>query len=312
MKKLLSLLVVFVAVFALAACTPEAEIVEVEVEKIVEVPAPEVEIPAEVTMANIDTLLERDNVQLVDLRNIGDKYAAGYIAGFEIISFFEMLEGNAIARNNGWTWQEDNMLDGDILMNFFDKDADAVILMCGSGTRAGFVKAALEQLGYTNVINAGGIKDYAGDNMVLGLGSYAGTALPAVVTMDNVDKVLEADNVQLVDLRNWQDKMASGYIAGFEMIPFFNYLEAEGYLVRNTGWDFTAADVVDSDILENFFDKDARAIYLMCGSGTRAGFVKAALESLGYTNVVNVGGISNYSGDNLVMGDASYVFPPVA
>ena len=40
--------------------------------------------------------------------------------------------------------------------------------MCGSGTRAGYVKAALEEVGYTAVYNAGGIRDYAGKNMVLG------------------------------------------------------------------------------------------------------------------------------------------------
>jgi len=293
MKKLLSLMMVMVAVFTLAACSPK-----------------EVEIPAEVTMENVDTILERDGIQLVDLRNYSDKMASGYIDGFEIISFFEYLENNALVRNNGWTWQDDNVTDAAILENFFDKEADAIILMCGSGTRAGFVMSALESIGYTNVQNAGGIKDYAGDFMVLGDGAYTTKALPLSVTMANVDSVLDADNVQLVDLRNWQDKMASGYIAGFEMIPFFQYLELEGYLVRTDGnWDFAAEDVVDASILENFFDKDARAIYLMCGSGTRAGFVMAALESLGYTNVVNVGGIADYDGDNRVMGDATYAFP---
>ena len=292
MKKLLSLALVFVAVLTLAACGTKA-----------------VEIPEVITMENIDTLLERDNVQLVDLRNYSDKMASGYIDGFEIISFFEYLENNAIVRNNGWTWQADNLIDEDILANFFNMDADAIIMMCGSGTRAGFVMAALEQMGYENVYNAGGIGDYAGENLVMGDAVYSGKFLPATVTMANIDSVLEADNVQLVDLRNWQDKMASGYIAGFEMIPFFNYLEVEGYLVRTDGWNHLSANIVDADILENFFDKDARAIYLMCGSGTRAGFVMAALEELGYTNVVNAGGISSYEGSNLVMGDATYVFP---
>ncbi|XMB86642.1 rhodanese-like domain-containing protein [Mycoplasmatota bacterium WC44] len=40
----------------------------------------------------------------------------------------------------------------------------------------------------------------------------------------------------------------------------------------------------------------------MCGSGTRAGFVKSALEQLGYTNVHNIGGISSYNGDYKVLG----------
>jgi len=134
--------------------------------------------------------------------------------------------------------------------------------------------------------------------------------LPEEVTMENVDEVLEAQNVQLVDLRNWDDKMNAGYIAGFEMIPFFDYLEQQEILVRTDGdWEFAAADIVDQTMLENFFDKDADAIYLMCGSGTRAGFVMAALESIGYTNVHNAGGIKDYTGDNKVLGDSTYVWP---
>ena len=34
-----------------------------------------------------------------------------------------------------------------------------IILYCRSGRRSGLAKQALEQLGYTNVINAGGIED---------------------------------------------------------------------------------------------------------------------------------------------------------
>ena len=172
MKRIMTL-VALLSVFALSACTREVEvpvevIKEVEVEVIKEVVAEPIALPAVVDMNNIDEFVERENVQLVDLRNYSDKMASGYIAGFEIISFFEYLEGQAIARNNGWTWQEDNMIDGDILRNYFDQDADAIFLMCGSGTRAGFVKAALEQLGYTNVHNVGGIADYSGAFKVLG------------------------------------------------------------------------------------------------------------------------------------------------
>lgn len=174
MKRIMTL-IVLLSVFALAGCTKEVEVpvevikeVEVPVEVIKEVVAEPIEIPAEVNMSNIDLFIERENVQLVDLRNYSDKMSSGYISGFEIISFFEYLEKQAIVRNNGWTWQEDNIVDGDILRNYFDQDADAIFLMCGSGTRAGFVKSALEQLGYTNVYNVGGIADYSGMYKILG------------------------------------------------------------------------------------------------------------------------------------------------
>jgi rhodanese-related sulfurtransferase len=130
--------------------------------------------------------------------------------------------------------------------------------------------------------------------------------IPAEVTMETVDEYLNRDDVQYVDLRNFEDKMASGYIAGFEMLPFFNYFEYEGILVRtDKDWEFASEDVVDQAKLENFFDKD-KTIFLMCGSGTRAGFVKSALEEIGYTNVINVGGIRDYAGDNKVLGYEGY------
>jgi hypothetical protein len=44
----------------------------------------------------------------------------------------------------------------------------------------------------------------------------------------------------------------------------------------------------------------------MCQSGGRAGWVKAALDSLGYENVYNITGWGVYDGDNVVLGDGSY------
>ncbi len=133
--------------------------------------------------------------------------------------------------------------------------------------------------------------------------------IPAEVTMADVDMYLGRPDVQYVDLRNFDDKMASGYIAGFEMIPFFDYLEYEGILVRtDKDWIFDAADIRIATALEGLFDDD-KTIFLMCGSGTRAGYVKAALESLGYDDVINVGGITAYLGGdatNVVLGDDVY------
>jgi len=123
---------------------------------------------------------------------------------------------------------------------------------------------------------------------------------------ENFDDFLGRPEVQYVDLRNFDDKMNAGYVAGFEMIPFFDYLEYADVLVRTDGWNFEAAGIKNQAQLENLFDKDAEAIFLMCGSGTRAGFVLDALVSLGYDNVMNVGGITNYAGDAKVLGDSTF------
>lgn len=58
--------------------------------------------------------------------------------------------------------------------------------------------------------------------------------------------------------------------------------------------------------LNQFGDKD-REIFLMCGSGTRAGYVKSALEELGDSKVYNVGGMSSYNGSHKVLGDEDFV-----
>jgi rhodanese-related sulfurtransferase len=48
------------------------------------------------------------------------------------------------------------MLNAAVLLNF---NAAPVIIFCRSGRRAVSAKATLEQKGYTNVINAGGLTD---------------------------------------------------------------------------------------------------------------------------------------------------------
>jgi rhodanese-related sulfurtransferase/uncharacterized protein with FMN-binding domain len=302
MKKVLVLLAVFMLTLTLAACGTDC----VECDELPEVP--------ETLMledANFDEFLGRPEVQYVDLRNFDDKMNAGYVSGFEMIPFFDYLEGeDVLVRTDGWNFEAAGIMNQAQLENLFDKDAEYIFLMCGSGTRAGFVLDALESIGYTNVMNVGGISNYAGDAKVLGDESFVldpVADLPEVVDMTNVDMYLGRDDVQYVDLRNFDDKMNAGYISGFEFIPFFDYLEHEDVLVRTDGWNFEAAGIMNQAQLENLFDKDAGAIFLMCGSGTRAGFVLDALESIGYTNVINVGGISSYAGDNKVLGDETFV-----
>lgn len=129
--------------------------------------------------------------------------------------------------------------------------------------------------------------------------------LPEEVTMENLDEYLNRPDVQYVDVRNYDDKLNSGYIEGFEMIAFFDYLEYENILVRTDGWNFEAASLKNESALKGLFNED-KAIFIMCGSGTRAAFVKSALEAAGYENVYNVGGISDYDGEYMVLGDGSY------
>jgi len=260
----------------------------------------------EITMTNIDEYLTYD-ARFIDLRNFSDQLNGGYIAGFELVSFFQYLEGRALVRNNKWEFSAADIKSKASLENIFGSKEGAIFLMCGSGTRAGYVKAALEEIGYTKVFNAGGIKDYAGANKVLGDGNFNGAPVsPASVDMTNIDKMIERPGAKYVDLRNVKDKYITGHIDGFELISFFEYLENNA-LVRNNKWDFSAEDIISKVKLTNIFGDKEREVYLMCGSGTRAGYVKAALEEIGYTKVYNVGGYKDYDGKRKVLGDAEFV-----
>ncbi len=259
----------------------------------------------EITMANIDQYIG-NGARFIDLRDFSDMFNGGYIEGFEVVPFFQYLEGRTLVRNNGWEFSEADVVDAAMIENVFGSKEDVIVLMCGSGTRAGYVKEALESLGYAKVINAGGIRDYKGEYKVLGDGSYAGLqVLPAEVTMATIDQYLYRDGAKYVDLRNVADKYTGGYIDSFELVSFFEYLEGNA-LVRNNGWDFSEADVVDAAILENIFGAKDRDVFLMCGSGTRAGYVKDALENIGYGSVYNVGGIRDYSGSHKIFGDETF------
>lgn len=268
--------------------------------------APELKGDEEITMETIDEHLDAD-ARFVDLRNFSDQMSGGYVAGFELVPFFQYLEGRALVRNNGWEFSSADIKSKAVLENVFGDKEGAVVLMCGSGTRAEYVKNALEEIGYTKVFNAGGIKDYDGANKILGDGEFNGAAaLPAEVTMANIDGLLGRPGAKYVDLRNIKDKYVSGYIDGFELVSFFEYLEGNA-LVRNNGWEFSAADIESKLVLENIFGDKNREVFLMCGSGTRAGYVKAALEEIGYKKVFNAGGIRDYEGKKKILGDEDFV-----
>jgi rhodanese-related sulfurtransferase len=128
---------------------------------------------------------------------------------------------------------------------------------------------------------------------------------PETLEMADVDSYLFNEEFQFVDVRNFDDQMADGWIRGFEVIPFFDYLEYMDILVRVDGWSFDESAIKDENALRSLFDED-KYIVLMCAGGTRAGFVKDALDHLGYENVYNVGGLSSYDGDNRVFGDGEY------
>jgi len=133
--------------------------------------------------------------------------------------------------------------------------------------------------------------------------------LPDEMTMAELDEYLGREDVQYVDLRNFDEKLISGYIQGFESIPYFDYLKYQGILVDDGGWVYDAGEIKSSATMKAIFNED-KTILLMCGSGTRAQYVMDALLSLGYENVINIGGYAEYvtaDGENVVLGGSPFI-----
>lgn len=174
MKKLLLGILILALCISFVGCGKEEEAPTVSEEvtpTVIEEVVPTFSEGDVITLANLDEFLDYKDVQFVDLRNFEDKFKQGYISGFENISFFQYLDNVAFTRNGDMGFSNDELTNEGILKNFFNKDK-AIVLMCGSGVRAKYVKDALDSIGYTNVFNAGGFGDYAGENKILGDGSY--------------------------------------------------------------------------------------------------------------------------------------------
>lgn len=132
------------------------------------------------------------------------------------------------------------------------------------------------------------------------------------ISMAQLDEYLFRSDVMVVDLRNFEERFNSGYIAGTESLPFFQFLE--GRMVtrglvdgKPTSWDISKAEINDGFVYSNYF-KPGKTVILFCASGTRAAFVKSILDAKGYTTF-NLGAFKDYKGVNKVLGDGEYKLP---
>ncbi len=121
------------------------------------------------------------------------------------------------------------------------------------------------------------------------------------------------DMRMLVDAANYEaiggDSYLSGYVQGFEVIPYPLLVNVEGLpeavgegyvgqtlFTQNNGV-YTANYKESMEILEYYFPKD-KTIFLMCGGGGYAGMMKQMLVALGWDadKIYNVGGYWYYDG----------------
>lgn len=139
--------------------------------------------PIKLEDEGVDKYLNISNVQQVDLRDLNER-VQGYIFGFEFIPYWEFLwEDSRLGMGRGQNGElsELHLMSSPDKTNqyelltinrqfpvtqYFDKNADGILLMCLSASscgRSAMIKRILdEHFGYTNVYNIGGILEYNG------------------------------------------------------------------------------------------------------------------------------------------------------
>ena len=124
------------------------------------------------------------------------------------------------------------------------------------------------------------------------------------INMENLDEYMFRDDVQYIDLRNYDARFRTGFIYSFEVIPFFDYLDYRAF-DRNDSYEFNPDQILNEHELERLFDRD-KAIFLFADGCIRSGYLKDVLNHLGYTRVFVLGGYFEYSGEHIIVGDGIY------
>jgi rhodanese-related sulfurtransferase len=120
-------------------------------------------------MDNLDEYILEPTIQKVDVRGQAERVANGYVDYFQVIPLFEYLAVNAIDLSQGYDrFRPSDITNEALIRTLFDEDATAIVIMCNSGARSGYVVAVLEHLGYDNVYNLGGYNAYQGAYYIRG------------------------------------------------------------------------------------------------------------------------------------------------
>ncbi|MDC0558917.1 hypothetical protein OAO42_00745 [Candidatus Izimaplasma bacterium] len=127
-----------------------------------------------------------------------------------------------------------------------------------------------------------------------------------IISMENLDDYMYRDDVQYVDLRNFESKFISGYIDSFENIPFFDFLDYR-IVERDNNYKFESSELVNEVVIRNLFKED-KHIFLYADGCIRSEYIKEVLEYLGYSSVFVLGGFFDYVGDYKVPGVGEYHF----
>ncbi|MBO5115686.1 MAG: rhodanese-like domain-containing protein [Peptococcaceae bacterium] len=106
-------------------------------------------------------------------------------------------------------------------------------------------------------------------------------SLYSSITMEDAAVLLESENDYLIlDVRTEQEYF-SGHIPGAMCIP---------------------NEDIDETVVEILTDKE-QVIFVYCRSGNRSKQAAEKLANLGYTNIVEIGGVKDWPGDLVIIGE---------
>ena len=163
MKKVLSIILFFIVFISGCSCkNDESDVLTIPSKKFAEDTST---ITTPINAANLDKYLFREDVQYVDLRNVEDIIADGYIAGFQFIPFHtviasfsdpETLYNMKDAKDSDGNWTYAGQIGGfyqqyqesaQVIRSLFDKNK-YIFFVSQAGSEGSYMINLLIQLGY--------------------------------------------------------------------------------------------------------------------------------------------------------------------
>jgi rhodanese-related sulfurtransferase len=171
---------------------------------------------------------------------------------------------------------------------------EPIVVACASGHRGGFVFAALELLGYTNVRNlAGGVNGWVKAELPVVIGS-----MPEVPAVLNSAAIIE-DQALFEMLNDFISGLPEGFFAIKNDKLYEEMVDTAPVLIDvrtaeefATGYLEGAVNISMQEIftsLDKLPAKDTKFV-VYCVSGHRGSIVTMGLHLLGYENVINLNG----------------------
>ncbi len=195
---IISIIIAVLIILGVAFCLIHRKTTNKEVNKLKELPKPEITggargelgIDKNINESTIDEYLNREDSVYRDMRMLedpgnyenigGDRFLSGYIKGFEVIPLPYIIPvtglpaevgdtytGTTLFHDDNGTYVANYEESMDIIEEIFPKDK-VIFLMCGGGGYAGMAKNFLVSLGWNEnkIYNVGGYWYYKGQNSV--------------------------------------------------------------------------------------------------------------------------------------------------